>query len=311
MNKLIPGPVFSIVTPFTDSLDIDFDSLEKYIDNAYQNGAKQFYVMGYNSRFHELSWDEIKKLNRFVTKFVKGLDNQNKIIVADPLHCPTEVSLQFALDAQKSGADLISLIFREKFYNNQQVIEHFKFIQDRSDIDILIHEMPFISGKGGHTVNWPIELLDNLADFNNIVAIKEDAKNDDYSHEVINKIKDRLSIVISGGGKSQWVKFADEGCQNWLNGVGVFEPRLAVNFWKAWINNDKNFCNNLINEVEVPFLKNLCSKYGWHLSIKAALEIVGYFKRTERLPMLPLSEEEFVSFQSEFEKIEYKNFINY
>ena len=58
--------------------------------------------------------------------------------------------------------------------------------------------MPFISGKGGHTINWPIELLDNLADFNNIVAIKEDAKNDDYSHEVINKIKDRVSIVISG-----------------------------------------------------------------------------------------------------------------
>ena len=48
--------------------------------------------------------------------------------------------------------------------------------------------MPFISGKGGYTINWPIELLDNLADFNNIVAIKEDAKND-YSHEVINKKK--------------------------------------------------------------------------------------------------------------------------
>lgn len=311
MNNLIPGPVFSIVTPFNKNLDIDFNSLEKYISKAYEDGAKQFYVMGYNSRFHELSWDEIKKLNRFVVKIVKSLDKNNTVIVADPLHCPTAISLDFAKDAEKIGADIISLIFREKFYNNQQVIEHFKYIQDRSDINILIHEMPFISGKGGHIVNWPVELLDTLADFKNITAIKEDAKDDEYSHEVINKIKDRLSIVISGGGKGQWIKFADLGCQNWLNGVGVFEPKLAVNFWKAWQNDDKEFCKNLIQDVEVPFLKNLCSSFGWHLSIKAAMEIVGHFERFERLPMLPLNNDEFTVFKSKFEKIKYKDYLNY
>ena len=103
------------------------------------------------------------------------MNKNNLIIVADPLHCPTDVSLEFANEA-KSGADLISLIFREKFYNNDQVVEHFKYIVNRSDINILIHEMPFISGLGGHTVNWPVELLDRLADFETITAIKEDAK---------------------------------------------------------------------------------------------------------------------------------------
>ena len=38
MNKLIPGPVFSIVTPFTDSLDIDFDS-EIIIGSVVINGS--------------------------------------------------------------------------------------------------------------------------------------------------------------------------------------------------------------------------------------------------------------------------------
>ena len=197
-----------------------------------------------------------------------------------------------------------------QFYNNQQVIEHFKYIQDRSEINILIHEMPFISGKGGHVVNWPIELLDRLADFKNITAIKEDAKEDIYSHDVISKLKDRLSIVISGGGKSQWLKFADLGCQNWLNGIGVFEPRLAINFWNAWQNDDKDFCNALIQDVELPFSK-LNERFGWHLSIKAALEIVGHFDRTERLPMLPLNDEDFKFFRKEFEKIEYKKYVIY
>ena len=104
--------------------------MEKYINNAYTSGATQFYVMGYNSRFHELSWDEIKILNSNVVKIVKNLNKNNLIIVADPLHCPTNVSLEFANEAMKNGADLISLIFREKFYNNDQVIEHFIIFPD-------------------------------------------------------------------------------------------------------------------------------------------------------------------------------------
>ena len=74
MKHLQPGPVFSIVTPFKQNLEIDFEALEKYIVNAYNSGATQFYVMGYNSRFHELSWNEIKELNNFAIKIVKDLD---------------------------------------------------------------------------------------------------------------------------------------------------------------------------------------------------------------------------------------------
>ena len=311
MSNLQPGPVFSIVTPFNNDLEIDFDALEAYISNAYKSGATQFYVMGYNSRFHELSWDEIKILNHNVTKIVKNLNKNNLVIVADPVHCPTDISVEFAVEAKKSGADMISLIFREKFYSNDQVIEHFNYIDKWSDINILIHEMPFISGLGGHTVNWPVDLLDQLADLDSITAIKEDAKNDDYSHEVIKKIKDRVSIVISGGGKRQWMQFADLGCQNWLNGIGVFEPKLAVNFWKAWNQNDMEFCNNMINDVEIPFFSELVSKFGWHLTIKAALEVVGHFPRTERLPMLPINEDDFNLFKREFNKIKYKQFLDY
>ena len=311
MNKLKPGPVYSIVTPFQKDLSIDFEKLEEYINYAYAAGAEQFYVMGYNSRFSELSWDEIKKLNKFVTKTIKNLNSNNFIIVADPLHCPSTVSLEFTQEAEDYGADMISLIFREKFYSNDQVLAHFKYITDNSSTPILIQEMPFISGLGGHAVKWPVELLNQLADFDNIQAIKEDAKEDEYSKEVISKIRDRLSIVISGGGKRQWMQFAEEGCQNWLNGIGVFEPKLAVNFWKAWENKDRKFCDNLVKDVEVPFFTNLVKKYGWHLSIKAALEIVGHFPRTERLPMLPINEEQFASFKPEFEKIDYKKYLEY
>jgi len=291
LREKIQGPVFSVITPFREQDDeIDYPALENYLHRIYDAGGRIFYVMGYNSRFSELSWDEIKSLNTFVTRTVKGIDKNAIVIVADPLHCSTTVSLEFARHAELIGADMISLIFREKHYSNEQVFKHYSWIANHVNLGILIHEMPFISGHGGHTINWPVELLDQLADVENIIAIKEDAKDDEYSHSVISTIKDRVSIIISGGGKRQWLEFADLGCQSWLNGIGVFEPRLATAFWQARQTGDKARCERIITDIEVPFFEQVVGRYGWHLGIKAAMQARGVMQRYERMPMLALDE---------------------
>jgi 4-hydroxy-tetrahydrodipicolinate synthase len=311
LRQKIRGPVFSIITPFRERDDaIDFAALERYITYAYESGARNFYVMGYNSRFSELSWEEIKILNTFVTKTVKCLGKDTIVIVADPLHCSTAVSMEFCRHAEDIGADMISLIFREKHYSDEQVAKHYQMCANASDIGILIHEMPFISGHGGHTVNWPIALLDRLADIKNIIAIKEDAKDDEYSHQVISTIKDRLSIVISGGGKRQWLQFADLGCQAWLNGIGVFEPKLAIRFWEAYKQNDQSLMQKIINEIETPFFKKGVSVHGWHLMIRAALEIRGFFSRHERMPMLALTDAELASIKEWFQVLPIEKIID-
>ena len=311
LRSKISGPVFSIVTPFREYDDqIDFGALERYINYAYESGARNFYVMGYNSRFSELSWEEIKILNTFVSKTVKSLGDDSLVIVADPLHCSTSVSMEFCRHAENIGADIISLIFREKYYSDEQVLKHYQMCAESCGIGILIHEMPFISGHGGHTMNWPISLLDRLADIPNIIAIKEDAKNDDYSHEVISTIKDRLSIIISGGGKRQWLQFADQGCQAWLNGIGVFEPKLAILFWEAYQNNDEYLWKKIIQQVEIPFFENGISRYGWHLMIRAALELRGHFSRHERMPMLALSNQDVAAIREWFDLLPIDDIVN-
>ncbi len=301
MNELdqirdkIKGPVFSVVTPFREEDDlVDYKALENYLSLIYQSGGRLFYVLAYNSRFSLLSWEEIKKLNEFVTKFVKSLGNDTVVIVADPLHCPTTVSMDFCKHAESIGADVISLVFREMFYSHEQVIKHYKMCADSCDIGLLIHEMPFINGRGGGLINWPIEILDRLADVPNIIALKEDAKDDQYSNSVISKIKDRISIVISGGGKRQWLRFAEAGCQSWLNGIGVFEPALAVKFWEAYQNKDQTTQDKIINKIEVEFFDKAVKKFGWHLAIKAALQARGLMSRHDRMPLLALGESDYL-----------------
>lgn len=293
IKQKIYGPICSIVTPFKKDDSIDYGALEVQIDKIYSGGGRVFYVMGYNSRFSELSWDEIKDLNAFVTKRVKELDSNNLMIVADPLHAPTKISAEFAQHGLENGADIISIICREKHYSDEQIFRHFDYIAQHSEIGILVHEMPFISGHGGHTVNWSIDLLDRLADIPSVVAVKEDAKNDELSKKVVERISDRTSIVISGGGKRQWLRFAELGCQSWLNGIGVFDPRLCVRFYEHYQNRNEKGYMDIINKIEVPFFEKGVKKFGWHLTIKAAMEAVGTMSRHERLPMLAINDDEY------------------
>jgi len=291
IRKKIKGPVYSIVTPFLENDDIDYKSLEKYIEYAVAQGAEHFYVMGYNSRYSELSWDEIKQLNAFVAKKVKSIKPDGIMIVANPLHCSTKVSTEFAKHAEDIGADIISIICREKFYFEEQIYAHYEYIAKRSKIGILVHEMPFLSGLGGPDVNWPLSLLKRIAEIDNVVALKEDAKNDAYSKDLISVLNKHVSIIISGGGKRQWLRNVDYGCQAWLNGIGVFEPKLASNFWAHYNKGDRAFCDDMIARIEVPFFEQGVQKFGWHLTIKAALEERGLMSRHERLPMMALPEE--------------------
>ena len=293
IRERLQGPIFSIVTPFIpESEEIDYLSIEKYIDDAYAEGARVFYVMAYNSRYSELSWEEIKTLNAHVIQYVKAIDTENIIIVGDPLHCSTKVSVEFARHAESAGADIISLICREKFYSEEQIFQHYSTVASSCSIGILIHEMPFLSGYGGPSVMWPLTLLDRLADIENIIAVKEDAKDDDYSREVVEVLRDRMSIIISGGGLRQWLQFASLGCQAWLTGISVFEPKFELIFWRAYQEKNQALLDKIIDEIEVPFFKRGVKKFGWHLTIKAALERQGYMSRHERLPLLALKDEE-------------------
>tara|TARA_Y100001978_G_scaffold195348_1_gene203490 strand:- start:117 stop:1094 length:978 start_codon:yes stop_codon:yes gene_type:complete len=301
LKDKIKGPVFSIVTPFKKDDSIDYDSLNNYIERIYSSGGRIFYVMAYNSRYSELSWEEIKELNYFVTSKVKKLNKSNVVIVADPLHCSTKISIDFCKHAENINADIISLIFREKFYSEKQVFSHYKKCAENSNIGILIHEMPFISGMGGHTINWPVSLLDKIANLDSVIAIKEDAKDDEYSHNVINCLKERLAIIISGGGKRQWLRFSNEGCQSWLNGIGVFEPKIPIIFYEAYKQKNEKILNYILNEIEDPFFEKIVAKYGWHIGIKACLEARNIFSRFERAPMMPIDDSE-MSFVKEIMK---------
>lgn len=292
LRQRLTGPTFSIITPFKDDESLDTEGLSNYVKFLYRNGARVFYIMGYNSRFSLLSDREIFIVNTTVVNTVKSFDDDSCVtIVADPLHGSTSNSITFAKHAEQAGADMISLLFREKVYFEDQVFEHYKRVSENTNLGILIHQMPFNNGIPGKPplIRWSTELTNRIADLPNVVAIKEDTKNDEYTEQMIDSLKDKLYVITSGKGIKQWLRLKG-AAHSFLSGIGAFCPKLEIDVFNYFQEGKIEECQKIIDRIEIPFDKIL-HQYGWHLGIKSTLDYMGVMSRKERMPLLELPDE--------------------
>ena len=88
------------------------------------------------------------------------------------------------------------ILHRAYLFFDDHVFNHYNTIANSVDIPILVHEMPFMKGIPNHQDgNWSIDLLDRLADIPNVMAVKEDAKLDDYTKDIVDKIKSSKDVT--------------------------------------------------------------------------------------------------------------------
>lgn len=297
IKAALQGPVYTIFTPFADNEEVDYDVLESYLRGLYDRGARRFYAMAYNSRYSQMKHDEIMQLNGFCARTLKALDSDNIVIVGDPIHCSTAESTEFAIHARDAGADLISLIMREKYFTDEQVLEHFDSIGQASDFPILVHEMPFLSGADGSQMHWPVSLMQSLPKVAHIAALKEDAKDPDVTHAAL-ALEPDIRIVIAGGGKATLRKYLEHGARAWLNGISIIDAAIAERFWRACHEDDTATQDFIIEQLEEPFFSSVVSKYGWHRCNKALLQAAGLMHRRDRMPLKHLDDSEFAEVQA-------------
>ena len=92
---MIKGPIFTVFTAFKENGELNLKSTLDYLDFLLSSEAKVLYTMPYNSRFLQLTIEEILKLNKEVISLVKSNKN-SKIIVGGPVEISTQKEMDFA-----------------------------------------------------------------------------------------------------------------------------------------------------------------------------------------------------------------------
>lgn len=164
---MFEGIITPIVTPFHRDEDqsINYEATEKLIDHLIDHGVNGIFILGSNGEFHVV--DENEKVE-FAKKVIEIVNKRVPVFVGTGC-CSTRETVRLSKKMEELGADALSVItpyFLKP--TNANLYAHYKSVADSVNIPIVLYNIPKATG-------CPLdpELVDQLADIENIKAIKD------------------------------------------------------------------------------------------------------------------------------------------
>ncbi|MCA6074782.1 4-hydroxy-tetrahydrodipicolinate synthase [Fulvivirga sp. 1062] len=188
MNRL-SGTGVALVTPFTRSLEIDFEALGRLMDYTQSNGVDYYVVMGTTGETATLSPAEkaavlnfVRENNRANLPIVYGLGGNN-----------TAALLSELKNTELSGID--ALLSVSPYYNKPSqrgIVAHYEQLANEAPIPVILYNVP---GRTASNVTAASTLI--LAHHPNIIGIKEAAGDMDQVMRIA-RDKPEDFLLISG-----------------------------------------------------------------------------------------------------------------
>ena len=278
--------VFSVPMFFKKDKSVDIEALKKYLIECLESeGVEAIFSMAYNTRYRQLTDVELFEVNKLCCELA---NKYNKKAIIGHAYTITNKELdKYCSDIKKYKPYAISLLYPERYYGVDSVLIDFFSIPKRSGIPALIHEQKLVSGFNGSLIDWPENLINSVLSDSNVIAVKEDSKNDEVTNTVMKLSREfDFDVIVAGGGKKRVRKLIKEiNLKCWLNGSLMLFPKITKQVCDAYLNNDKAFIEWYEKEIETPYFDQVISKLGWHVGHKLALHVLGYCELEERAPM--------------------------
>ena len=295
-DNALRGAVFSVPMFFKQDKSVDYEALKNYLIVCLKSeGVEAIFSMAYNTRYRQLTDEELFKVNKICCQLANKYDK--KAIIGHSYTITNSELNDYCNAIKKYNPYAISLLYPERYYGIDSALIDFFAIPKKSGIPVLIHEQKLVSGFNGSLIDWPEELLTAVFQDSNVIAVKEDSKNDQITAQVMNMSrKFNFDVIVAGGGKKRVRKLIKEiDLKCWLNGSLMLFPEISKQVCDAYLNQNVVFTSWYENKIETPYFDEVISKLGWHVGHKVALHSLEYCELEERdpMPVCPLNELEF------------------
>lgn len=269
---------------------LDIKAIDRYIDKLLKARVNLIYSMAFNSRYMQLSTEEIEILNTLLIEKCSEENLSPEIIIGHPVLATKQVLDPYFENMKKYSrrVSAISTLYPERYFPKSDNILEFMSYPSDFGFKVLVHEMKLISGNDGQLIDWPLETINACLEAEWCYGIKEDSKNDAVSENLIKKFSNRKVVIVSGGGKQRLLELKQRGLKGfwWLNGSSIISPQLGMKFEAALngVGDDSSqFLKNYLDDFEVPFF-HIVNELGWHVAFRLVLSEFG-FRNEERFPM--------------------------
>ena len=280
----LSGLTVSVPLLLDSDYSIDYPAMENYLDKICQSEhVYAVYSMAYNTRYRMLDHSEITALNKFICSRVKAYGQ--RVFVGHPYVFTRKELESYMENIADDEPDGISMLYPERYFGQIDPVMEFLRLPESFGMRTVLHEMPLVSGLTGNLVHWPDELSSAVFNEVDLIAVKEDSKDDRETLKLLALAREAgCQFILAGGGKLRAQKFLSHGIDTWLNGSTMMFPSLIDKVYVAYATGDDEFTNFFNEHIEIPFFEQCVAKYGWHLAHKAALHYFGFGQPTERFP---------------------------
>jgi 4-hydroxy-tetrahydrodipicolinate synthase len=278
MGKLptIEGCLTALVTPFRDG-KVDFETLAKLVDWQIENGVDGIVAVGTTGESATLDVDEHVAVIAATVKAARG----RVPVVAGAGGNATSEALALTKASEDAGAD--ALLHVTPYYNRpsqEGLYRHFEAIAKATKLPIILYNVPSRTACDMLT-----DVVVRLAEFDNIVGLKDATGNLVRGTELVARCGDRIAI-LSGDDGTAFPLYACGG-RGVISVVSNVAPRQMSDMWDAAKAGDWDRARKRHHELRV--MNAMLFAEPSPAPTKAALSILGRCTVDVRLPLVAAS----------------------
>ena len=137
------GVIPPLVTPFTDTGAVDFESLQRQASWLVSKGVDGVWLNGTTAEFHALSDEERTQAVKEVVSALKGTGCPVFAQVGAPA---TRLAVRLAESAVSAGADAVSAVLPYYFmYEQSEVKEYLRAIRRAAGVPLYLYQVPVMT----------------------------------------------------------------------------------------------------------------------------------------------------------------------
>lgn len=275
---MFSGSMVAIVTPFDAQGKFDEETYRQLIEFQIESGTDVIVPCGTTGESATLDFDE----HEYVIKVCIEQVNKRVPVIAGTGANNTAEAIQLSQNAKTMGADGLLLVC--PYYNKpsqEGIFQHYKKLAEEVALPQVLYNVP---GRTG--VNMTADTTVRLAEFKNIVAIKEASGDLTQVGQILARAGEKID-VISG---DDFLTYPMMCC----GAVGVISvsanaiPKQVKDMVEAVLNGDYMMGRKL--HLELLDFHNAMFIESNPVPVKTTLELMGKLSAGVRLPLVPMQQ---------------------
>ncbi|MBR2861312.1 MAG: 4-hydroxy-tetrahydrodipicolinate synthase [Clostridia bacterium] len=289
-KHVFSGCATALVTPFTKD-GVDYEAFGRLLDFQIESGIDALVVCGTTGEPATMTYQERSETIKFA---VERVNKRVPVIVGTGSNA-THIAVSNSITAYEAGADALLVV--TPYYNKctpAGLIKHFEAVCAATPLPVICYSVP---GRTG--VNITAEMLEKLAEIDNLVGIKEASGNMDQMVDMCRRVGNKIDIF--SGDDALAVPLLSVGGKGVISVASNLLPKevhqMCVDFFEG------NTQKAMEMQLKLyPLIKALFCEVN-PIPAKTAASLMGFGECNLRLPLCDMSEKNL-----EYLKSEMRNF---